>query len=246
MPLYYPLILSLIFPLTVASSIQVSSFGPDLRDRIYTTSPPSSPAHPVTAQGAHPLNDTTRPNQSSPIEEALRFIQDTLHVPPTSLRLTDHTISNHTGVIHLHFRQILDNLDIINANVNINLTPDYVVLSYGSSLHAPSQASAPRGKGTVSGQGVIPHIPPSHRWSSSASSSSSSTPTLAIQALGHHLNRPLNISTLHERTISSSSAGPHPSSQEYVIAGVPYALEAPKVQQAYIRTSSENVLPVWQ
>ncbi|KAI9228782.1 MAG: Fungalysin metallopeptidase-domain-containing protein [Piptocephalis tieghemiana] len=248
MPPLYILSLCLMITISLVSADRIASFGPNLQDRTYSIAPNLSPPDLlVTTQGSTSLNDTLPPDlPSSRVTEALRFIQTTLYVPPTSLRLTDHLRSHHTNITHLHFRQVLDGLDIINANVNVNIGDNLTVLSYGSSLHTPSRPISPGGtEGNTSVQTIHTHIHPSHRWSSP--SSSTSTPIMAVQALGQHLHRPLNASQLQERSMSASSSGhPQATSKDHVISGVPYALEPTVVRQAYLRTSSDQVVPVWQ
>ncbi len=53
-----------------------------------------------------------------------------------SLRLTDRYTSDHTGTTHLYYRQTLNGLDVVNAEVNVNVMADGRVLNVGSSLVA--------------------------------------------------------------------------------------------------------------
>ncbi|MCA9247159.1 MAG: M36 family metallopeptidase, partial [Planctomycetales bacterium] len=65
-----------------------------------------------------------------------------------SLRLTDRGRSRHTGTTHLYFRQTYQGLDVVNADVNVNIMADGRVLNVGSSLVAGldvyRSASTPR------------------------------------------------------------------------------------------------------
>jgi len=75
-----------------------------------------------------------------PVDIALDYLRD--HASDFNLTardvngliLTDQYVSQHTGVTHLHFRQTYNDIEVVNADINVNLTAAGEIINVGSSL----------------------------------------------------------------------------------------------------------------
>ncbi len=82
----------------------------------------------------------TGANQGRPLDIALDYINnqtDQLGLLPADLSdilVTDQYVSKHTGVTHIYLRQRYNDIEIINANININIASDGAVINLGSSF----------------------------------------------------------------------------------------------------------------
>lgn len=61
------------------------------------------------------------------------------------LIVTDRYVSEHTGVTHIYLRQRYEGIEVVGANININIMPDGSILSMHQSL-VPNLAAAVNGK----------------------------------------------------------------------------------------------------
>ena len=82
----------------------------------------------------------TESSTQSPLDIAVGYL--TAHAADFGLatddlehfRVTNQYESRHTGVTHIYLRQVYRGLDVINADINVNVGPDGRVLSAGSSF----------------------------------------------------------------------------------------------------------------
>ncbi|KAI8093283.1 Fungalysin metallopeptidase-domain-containing protein [Halteromyces radiatus] len=99
----------------------VPNFGPDgiHREYIADTTIPSSYQAALTGQ-------------IEPVQAALDFVHSRL----TSSEFIVHSSykSDLNGVTHVHLRQVVKGLQVLNANINVNVLPNGQILSYGDSF----------------------------------------------------------------------------------------------------------------
>ncbi|PYI31155.1 extracellular metallo proteinase MEP [Aspergillus indologenus CBS 114.80] len=74
-----------------------------------------------------------RAGQASYLETAKRLVQTI--VPGTTFRVVGDPYIGDNDVAHVHFRQTVHNVDIDNADFNVNIGKDGTVFSYGSSFY---------------------------------------------------------------------------------------------------------------
>jgi Zn-dependent metalloprotease len=89
----------------------------------------------------------TGPNQGQPLDIALDYISDNkgqfdLNASDISdILVTDQYTSKHTGVTHIYLRQRYEGIEIINANININIARDGSVVNLGNSFVADLESA---------------------------------------------------------------------------------------------------------
>lgn len=69
--------------------------------------------------------------------------------------------SDHTGVTHVHFRQVVDGLEVVNGNANVNVDRRGLVISSGNSfatIAKGSKSPAPSGKGRLGSWEAAHHM----------------------------------------------------------------------------------------
>ena len=102
----------------------------------------------LTSQGGF----LTDPAAGDPLDIAIGYLQDNaveLGLSPVDFNhfmVTDQFVSEHTGTTHIYLRQTYNSLEVINADINVNVTADGRILNLGSTfvsgLNAPSTAIA--------------------------------------------------------------------------------------------------------
>ena len=85
------------------------------------------------------------PSEDSPVQIARDFLASRagelglVSDQVEQLQVADRYSSQHTGVTHIYFRQLVDGLDLIGADVNINIAADGRVINASSNLRASAQ-----------------------------------------------------------------------------------------------------------
>ena len=137
----------------------------------------SATAHYLPPHAFHSSTDQllSAPSNASPREIALDYLRSNaadFGIQETDLqhyRVTDEYVSQHTGVTHLYLRQLHNGLDVIHADININITEDGRVLTVGSSfLTGLNVAQAPMLGETEAAPRRVPAIGPNAALSSLA------------------------------------------------------------------------------
>ncbi|KAJ1974148.1 hypothetical protein H4R35_003753 [Dimargaris xerosporica] len=121
----------------------VQGMGYDVRDQPMdeSTEPVRVTVNPsASSQQAH------LKVQQDPVAIARDHLVKVHNVRPDECILTHHHTSRHTGVSHVHFRQMYRGWDVTNAVANVNINALGKVISAGTSFH-PNPAMAARWPG---------------------------------------------------------------------------------------------------
>ncbi|KAJ2736854.1 hypothetical protein H4R23_001930 [Coemansia sp. Cherry 401B] len=121
----------------------VRAFGPAKRGAAHHTvhMPPvavaaGSDARHLRARQSHNVDDE--------VAIAAAYLQERQGVSGDGLKVKAAYRSEHTGVTHVYFRQVVGGLEVVNANANVNVDRHGHVISAGSSF-APAAEQAPAG-----------------------------------------------------------------------------------------------------
>ncbi|RUS25009.1 Fungalysin metallopeptidase-domain-containing protein [Jimgerdemannia flammicorona] len=98
------------------------NFGPDVRHREYVAPSLLRDSAPFTA----PLN-------ANPVQIAVHFAQTSL--TDSEFVIRNAYTSDHNGVTHVYLRQIVDGVEVTNADININVDRFGRIVSYGDSFY---------------------------------------------------------------------------------------------------------------
>src|SRR6266542_29310 len=117
-------------PSTSHVSRDRGNFGPELHHRSYIV--------PASLKTTGPsFNALTAPNRElSAREIAIRFVKESLH-PYSDFIIKNIYKSEHNGVTHVYFRQVVNGLQVTNGDLNINIDKFGRVISYGDSFVVP-------------------------------------------------------------------------------------------------------------
>ncbi|KAG9303280.1 hypothetical protein G9A89_013606 [Geosiphon pyriformis] len=99
-----------------------ANFGPELDHRIYN------------APSVKELTDGfTSALRADPLKIALQFVKENL--TKSEFKIKNSYTSEHNGVTHVYLRQIINDLEVVNGDINVNIDENGRVISYGDSFH---------------------------------------------------------------------------------------------------------------
>ncbi|CAG8615877.1 35644_t:CDS:1, partial [Racocetra persica] len=111
------------------------NFGPELNHRTFS------------APSIKKFGTFTAPDDADPKEIAIKFVKSKLH-PKADFVIKDIYKSDHNGVTHVYFKQVVNGLYVTNGDINVNIDQFGRIISYGDSFIKPN-ASAIRPMGPV-------------------------------------------------------------------------------------------------
>ncbi|KAG2178019.1 hypothetical protein INT43_003272 [Umbelopsis isabellina] len=106
----------------VNSRVSLDNFGPMLHHRTYETG--SSTLSP---------SSFTNPLNADPKEIAVHFAEESLGAGKYIIK--NSYTSEHNGVTHVYLRQLHDDLEVVNGDININVDRFGRIISYGDSFY---------------------------------------------------------------------------------------------------------------
>src|SRR3954454_12244082 len=112
------------------------NFGPELIHRSYVV--------PNSIHTTKPSIDAlTSPNEELSAQEiAIKFVKENLH-PYADFVIKNIYKSDHNGITHVYFKQIVNGLEVVNSDLNVNIDIFGRVISYGDSFIVPSSSPGP-------------------------------------------------------------------------------------------------------
>lgn len=104
------------------------NFGPELHHRHY-----ESPS--ILQYGTF-----TAPSLIDPKKVAINFVKTKLH-PESDFTIKNSYNSEHNGVTHVYFKQVVNGIPVSNGDLNVNVDRFGRIISYGDSFANPKQTS---------------------------------------------------------------------------------------------------------
>ncbi|KAI9179814.1 hypothetical protein H9P43_005145 [Blastocladiella emersonii ATCC 22665] len=154
-------------PATAASCAPITKTVPVLKAAKFVTAIDASVASLAAAGGT----------ATDPAAVALALAAHTLDIPASELRIKDILLTSPADVCDLagrttgsgddtvltavHLRQVVHGLEIVNADVNVNVDASGRVISYGDRLFRGARPSAPPALDSPAGRAQLPHTPES-------------------------------------------------------------------------------------
>ncbi|KAJ2801064.1 hypothetical protein H4R21_002931 [Coemansia helicoidea] len=81
------------------------------------------------------------------VDAAAAYLSKHHGVPAGGLKVMSAYRSEHTGVTHVYFRQVVDGLEVVNANANVNIDKNGRVIASGNSFATAAGAAPDAGSG---------------------------------------------------------------------------------------------------
>ncbi|KAJ1976087.1 hypothetical protein H4R34_004108 [Dimargaris verticillata] len=185
------------------SANNITYFTPERRHAVYVTE---------DAAGQLPL----LPPEQDPIIRARNLAQVLYGLDDQDMVVKSNYTSVDTGITHVYLRQRWDDYEIINADMNINLDPQGLIVSYGSSF-VPKQVDQPVAKDATLDQNPVRAV---HAVVEALGYNSVSPTTMATEAQGDKTYYVTNV----------------PGSVE----------SATPVRKVYLINEESQLVPVWQ
>ncbi|KAF9424466.1 Fungalysin/Thermolysin Extracellular metalloproteinase 5 [Entomortierella beljakovae] len=130
----YSLFAAMLAVATTAHRAHVQPFGPELAHQEFMT--PSSDASGNSFVG-HGDNEVFYiGSASNPKQTALDFVEERL--TDSAYIVKNAYTSKHNGVTHVYLRQVIDELEVVNGDINVNVDKHGNVISYGNSFYKGS------------------------------------------------------------------------------------------------------------
>ncbi|CAG8594442.1 11678_t:CDS:2 [Diversispora eburnea] len=107
---------------------RLENFGPELNHRHYE------------APSIEKYGTFSGPSLFDPNKIATNFIKTKLH-PETDFIIKNSYKSEHNGVTHIYFKQIVNGLPVSNSDLNVNVDRFGRIISYGDSFANPKKSS---------------------------------------------------------------------------------------------------------
>ncbi|KAJ2718362.1 hypothetical protein GGI07_005790 [Coemansia sp. Benny D115] len=130
----------------------VKPFGPSSRSAVHHTVY-SSPVSVVPLGfrkrhlSARRLNKDASAAEDGKLEDAVAvaaaYLSTQHDIPEYNMKLKSAYRSEHTGVTHVHFRQVVNGLEVVNGNANVNIDKHGRVISSGNSFSSSYTVSKP-------------------------------------------------------------------------------------------------------
>ncbi|KAK9765221.1 hypothetical protein K7432_006619 [Basidiobolus ranarum] len=229
------LVLPILFSLSssvITERTHAPTFGPEINTRAYLISSQS----------------TFSPSSSEdPKDIGQKFIQETLKLTESDYILKNIYTSEHNGVTHMYFRQVVNSLEVVNGDMNINIDKSGRVVSYGDSFFkgpkpilsklSNALGRLQEGFSRPAGQFVFSKMLPF-----TMNPQPKIPPNEALIALAEYLQ--IHIDDISVLNVEKLSENPMDSS--HVIQGVSFTVnhEVP-ASLAYIQSSNEDLHLVW-
>ncbi|CAG8697149.1 18047_t:CDS:2, partial [Acaulospora morrowiae] len=192
------------------------NFGPKLHHRKYE-------APSIINEGT--LSDFST---EDPLEIAIKFVSTKLH-PTADFVIKDSYKSDHNGVTHIYFKQIVNGLFVSNGDLNVNVDQFGRVISYGDSFYVPNP--------TIREQNLRPDEKPNL-----GNVFDDSQYVFALESFARFINKeiahPEDIKTIEHSTFDD---GHH----VLLLSNVPFALSDVKMSQEYIQMDDRSLRFVW-
>ncbi|KAJ1804061.1 hypothetical protein LPJ56_005706, partial [Coemansia sp. RSA 2599] len=129
----------------------VKPFGPSARSSAHHTIY-SSPVQVQPLRFGKRNLRASRLNGSSGAEDpeledavsiAASYLSEHHDIPEDNMKLKSAYRSEHTGVTHVYFRQVVNGLEVVNGNANVNIDKNGRVISSGNSFSSSYTVSKP-------------------------------------------------------------------------------------------------------
>ncbi|KAJ1954011.1 hypothetical protein EC988_002665, partial [Linderina pennispora] len=210
----------------------VSTFNPVLKNssgfKVYQT--PITVNVDSTKPAAFTAPSKNDAAVTSKADIATAFLAKTYNIPANTVKITDAYTDSRSGITHVHVRQTINGVDVMNGLANVNIDSEGRVISSSNSF-APSDAisKVKRANGSLVA-----------RATDDASLKSS------FKALTDYVKTTVSDSDLGKITVASTSS--FNGESQYEIANVPKqaAVDGKSTAtKAYIQTAEGKLVPVW-
>ncbi|KAJ1942201.1 hypothetical protein FBU59_003269, partial [Linderina macrospora] len=161
---------------------------------------------------------------------ATAFLAKTYNIPANTVKVTDAYTDARSGITHVHVRQMVNGIDVINGLANVNIDSEGRVISSSNSF-APADAvsKVKRANGSLV-----------------ARAADDATLKSSFKSLTDYVKTSLSDADLNKVTVSASSS--FAGDSQYEINNIPNkaAVDGKSTAtKAYIQTAEGKLVPVW-
>ncbi|ORX49860.1 hypothetical protein DM01DRAFT_1337989 [Hesseltinella vesiculosa] len=227
-----------------ATQHDVVNFGPELGQRREYTADAWSP-YDLKASLTGPV---------APEQAALDFARSRL--TESDFEIDAAYASDLTGVTHVHLRQLVHGLPVLNGNININVLANGEILSYGNSFARPHPSSSVLEQMKNGWNQLVLGKSGSKKKLTSSSWATTNTyhdqvltPSDAVISLYKFVKPKLPNPAMAD-ILSADALTAHQDLKaggdlSVLVEGVPFALQPVKVKQAYLQMEDGRLALIW-
>ncbi|CAG8601888.1 11685_t:CDS:2 [Ambispora leptoticha] len=245
---------AIILALFALANARLENFGPELKHRKYTA-PSLAEQKPIYSSSSF----------SDPKEIALEFVKE--HLTNSEFKVKNSYKSEHNGVTHVYLRQVINDLEVMNGDINVNVDENGRVISYGDSFYKGNEPSKENGINSESTSSDsesdvdklskfrvkidVTKIVFNPKSSKSKRDSYSSlfnnpdksviSPEEAIFSLAKHINQDIP----HPEKIDYTESVSLDGDPVLFVSGVPFTVSDVKVRQVYVQTDEGKLQLCW-